>query len=279
MQRRGIEIEGILALHVCAELCIRLVQCRVPVAHQANKDPIIGIRSIYTTKTTRFIGYKYQVDLVYEDEEQEQTIIVDTIKNGLGYWLDGKDTIQPVIDDFNKYWADSSAERIHHISGFEYQWTGYELYAYYTYDEDDKRTYLYFGLNPGVRTTYPKTINGVERQCTFVITITPITYDAKELFGTETLSEFYRVKIPIWSRHQCLVKSSIANNDKNNILGHTRNDPYTPIKYYRLNHDLNKFWIELYETRYHDCKVEFPKDGRDDLIIEAIVCLSSQGML
>ena len=101
-------------------------------------------------------------------------------------------------------------------------------------------------------------------------------FDWKSL-DTSTLP---RVAIPMWSRHQCLVKSSIATNDKNNILGHTlARFNYTPIKYYRLPNNIKRFWIELYETRYHESPVVFPPDKRDDLINEAIVCLTSQGML
>ena len=127
--------------------------------------------------------------------------------------------------------------------------------------------------------------------------ITAISDDAIALFGgTEFIAPWNnnkpcRIEIPIWSRHQCLVKSSIATNDKNNILGHTRKDPYTPLKYYRLTSGIKKFWIELYEARFHDSAVSFPTKAyeldeetkkeidRDDLIIEAIVCFTAQGML
>ena len=46
-------------------------------SNQTNKDPIIGIRSIYLTKTNRFIAYRYLIELVEVGEEQ--TTVIDTI--------------------------------------------------------------------------------------------------------------------------------------------------------------------------------------------------------
>ena len=294
--------------------------------HQANKDPIIGIRSIYTTKTNRYISFAYNIALIDENDLQhneyantyEQTLLsalepFDFIGGKISYWLDGKESLQSIIDEFNKNWLSKGRRHSNHTCTDEqHTWQQDEIHAFYNYDEERHKIELCIGRTPSEDYFRRMEIDGITHTFLYAVTIVPTSYDAEAIFD-------YRYKhnnegypypwqgyasLPIsWTRHQCLVKSSIADTDKNNILGHTRNDPYTPIKYFRLNHDLNKFWVELYETRYHECPVSFPYDLKpnpnlnlqepfsetnpnyiptsikDDLIIEAIVCLSSQAML
>ena len=250
--------------------------------NQSNKDPIIGIRSIYCTKTIRFIRYSYKIELINFGAQAES---IDTIEGIMNLWLDGTDTIRPITETFNRYWL-TDGTRYHTCSDDEHKWSDWEIQSYYGYDRETHTTHLYFGRGILEDPYYSLVDDNTTTLLPYQVSITPLSDDAKVLFGTDStlvaewsVTKPCRVEIPIWSRYQCLVKSSLAESDKNNILGHTRNDPYTPIKYYRLNHDIKKFWIELYETRFHDCPVVFPSDGRDDLIIEAIVCLSSQGMI
>ena len=200
------------------------------------------------------------------------------------HWLDGSDTIRVITDKFNTInWLTNGTRMNDHISDDKHSWNEREIVCYYEYDIEEERTYLVFGRGVlGDIYEYTETTLGVPTTylCHYRITITPLTDDTKAVFGfDEPKTSWTDVKIPTWTRHQCFVKSSIALNDKNNILGHTRNDPYTPIKYYRLYCSVKKFWIELYETRYHQAPVVFPDDKRDDLIIEAIVCFIAQGMI
>ena len=254
-------------------------------SNQPNKDPIIGIRDLYMTKTNRFIKYSYKIELINFNTPLSSAETVDTIQGTITHWLDGSETIRPITENFNKYWI-TEGTRTTDLTDEQHKWKDWEIQAYYGYDRETHTTYLYFGRGI-MEDPYYELIDGNQTTLLpYQVSITPLSDDAIALFGTDEtkIAEWNnnkpsRVAFPIWSRYQCLVKSSIATNDKNNILGHTRNDPYTPIKYYRLNNGLKKFWIELYETRFHDCQVVLPKDGRDDLIIEAIVCFSAQGML
>ena len=266
-------------------------------AIQPNKDPIIGIRSIYTTKTNRFIKYNYKISLIGYSTPQPTEEPIDVIEGTIIHWLDGSDNIRTITENFNAYWL-SDGTRTHTCSDEQHKWSAWEIQSYYAYDKDTHITYLYFGRGID-EDPYYSIVSGNETiLLPYQVEITPISDDATALFGSNTtliaewnVNKPCRVAIPTWSRHQCLVKSSIAINDKNNILGHTRNDPYTPIKYYRLNNGLKKFWIELYETRFHDSPVSFPTKvyetnenkkneiDRDDLFIEAIVAFSSQGMI
>ena len=257
-------------------------------ANQPNKDPIIGIRSIYITKTNRFIKYKYKITL--NDLAQQPIDIttvyepIDTIEGTIIHWLDGSDNIRPITENFNKYWL-SDGTRTHTCSDEQHTWKDWEVQAYYGYDRITKKTNLYFGRGIMEEPYYTHESSLIEHHYPYGIEITPISDDAIALFGGTFFkhepdqTKPCRVALSVWSRYQCMIKSSIAANDKNNILGHTRNDPYTPIKYYRLTSNMKKFWIELYETRFHDCLVELPSDKRDDLIIEAIVCFTTQAMI
>ena len=254
-------------------------------ANQTNKDPIIGIRAIYATKTNRYIRYKYEVELILDDvlELDDPPIprTMDKIEGEIIHWLEGADTIRPVTENFNKYWLEDGT-RTHTCTDEQHEWKPWEVQAYYTYDREEKLTYLGFGR--GIMEDEHVVIDGYNYK--YYVRITPLADDTKALFGTDTYYEGSgKVRIPVWSRYNCMVKSSIAINSKNNILGHTRDN--LPIKYYRLTQGIKKFWIELYETRYHDAGVILPKDKRadgtkymrDDLFIEAIVCFSAQGML
>lgn len=73
--------------------------------------------------------------------------------------------------------------------------------------------------------------------------------------------------------------SSFSSDAIDSYLGHTRQDPYCPIKYYRLSSDSKRFWIDLYETRDHTVGVCLPEDDKDVLYIEAVVCFSASGMI
>ena len=258
-------------------------------SNQPNKDPIIGIRSIYTTNTNRFIKFSYKVELI----PLHETSSIDTIEGTIKCWLNGSDTIEVITRAFNEWWL-KDGTRTTELTDEEHEWKDWEIQAYYGYDRQTHKTNLCFGR--GILESSTILVIDSEDfdvECSYYITITPLSDDAMALFNTASAlpTTETRVEIPMWSRHQCFVKSSIANNDKNNILGHTRNDPYTPLKYYRLNNGLKKFWIELYETRNHDCPVVFAKKiyeddeeekkkiDRDDLIIEAIVCFTAQAMI
>ena len=76
--------------------------------NQQNKDPIIGIRSIYTTNTNRFIRYNYKVELfdpltIGFDGTFDAATPIDKIEGTITHFLDGSETIRPITENFNKY--------------------------------------------------------------------------------------------------------------------------------------------------------------------------------
>ena len=119
-------------------------------ANQPNKDPIIGIRSIYFTKTNRFIKYSYKIELIPLHETEP----IDTIEGTIKHWIDGgNDTIQKITENFNTWWNklkydngdDNPDIKRTKDDSYEHDWKDWEIQSYYGYDRNDKKTYLYFG--------------------------------------------------------------------------------------------------------------------------------------
>ena len=198
--------------------------------HQANKDPIIGIRDIYTTNTNRFIKYSYKITLndlaVQPIDPRVVWEPIDTIEGTIIHWLDGSDTIKPITENFNKYWL-SDGTRTHTCTDDQHKWSPWEVQAYFGYDRETNTTNLYFGRGIDEDPYYTNTSSSTDYHYPYGVEITPLSSDTKALFSGEHFiaepdqTKPCHVSIPAWSRYQCLVKSSIAESDKNNIFGHT----------------------------------------------------------
>ena len=277
-----------------------------------SKDPIIGIRSIYATKTNRFIWYEYTIELINRDgyDDPETEVIADVWKGEITHWLDGSDTLRVITDYFNNHWRDTGHRPDgYYPSGYEpddpdvpnasnHRWEPGEIHCHYEYKQgfhrstiatSDNGLHLVFGRGFLPDVVWIEDDEGWSRPYVYRITIMPCNWDTAIVFGLDRMDEvtaWTNVQFQAWSRYKCLVKSSLADMDKNNILGHTRNDPYNPIKYFRYkNYGLRRFWIELYETRYPDCPVIIPapvdreNHEDDDVIIEALFCFSTDAMI
>lgn len=248
-------------------------------SNQLDKDPIIGIRSLYETKTNRLVNFDFTVDLI-----ENEAVLVSRTYN-LIFWLDGADNISVIGQKFDKYWFTSSMNESKSVwaGTIDHEFVANDFVCFSVYDPDEHSLRLVFTCSD----TCPITITVTDTRpdhsshtCNIRLSVQAVNEDTVGLFGTE--NKFWgirEVSKPIWSRYQMYVLSSLAEDDANGFLGHTRTAPYYPIKYYRLKNKNKRFWIELYETRFHDVPVELPSDKRDDVFIEAIVCFSSSGML
>ena len=74
----------------------------------------------------------------------------------------------------------------------------------------------------------------------------------------------------IWTRHRCLLRSSISINNCSNYLGYSQKD-YNPIKYYTINTAETRFYIDLYDAHDTDVKVNLPIDNKEGLVLEMII--------
>ena len=251
---------------------------------QLDKDAIIGIRDIYLTKTNRHIKLKFSIAIV---EKNSETIwgIRRCISD---FTMDGEDTIKTFTNKFNESWFNSANEWITTSAGVDfnsfvdYEWNIKDFNAWFDYDNTTKQILLKIGcswLCP--ETVTIKDTNNQTHTCYFKISFQADNDDTIAVLGTSNVCTGTKyASTPIWTRYAVYILSSLAEDDRNGFLGHSRPLAFNPIKYYRIKNKDKKFWIELYETRYHDVPVTvLPNDNRDDLFIEAIVTFSSSGML
>ncbi len=243
--------------------------------NQIDKDSIIGIRNIYLTKHNRHINFNFTVLLCEyrEDGDYDINDCKAKYKSTVNVYLDTDDTVKYVCKKFNESYPDNF-ETEYEASGFVHEWTDWEVEL--SYFHEDGQCNLLIGRPTGTDSYY--VYDGVSY--VYIITVEPLNDETKILMGIDDIkTDFNRVLVPIWSRYQLYLKSSISNEADDQFLGHTRNSQYTPIKYYRLTSDFKKWWIELYDTRDHRCEVILPSDGLDEVYIEGIVCFTTKAML
>ena len=63
----------------------------------------------------------------------------------------------------------------------------------------------------------------------------------------------------VYNRSTVKVHASFANQSNDYYVGNSH-VYFNPIKYYKLNSKDDKFWIDFYSGRYHDCPVNIPDD-------------------
>ena len=259
-------------------------------ADQLDKDPIIGIRSMYLTKTNRLINFNLYINI--KDSEDDSHTVWKFWWGNMKFYLDGSDTIKEFTYKFNEQWYNKMSSNNPNtqltFSSATYTLGEKDIWSHYDYDPDSHTCLLSIGTTGSLPESVTVTDTDNEtHNCYIEISIEPLNRYTCILFGVEYHTAGAQIRIrgnrnasfPIWSRYQCYIKSSLADDDVNNFLGHTRKNNYYPIKYYRLKNKNKKCWIELYETRYHDVPVIIPRDSEDDLFIEAIVLFTSEGII
>ncbi|MBR6906983.1 hypothetical protein IKN40_00275 [bacterium] len=256
-------------------------------ADQYNKDPIIGIKDIYLTKTNRIIQYDFKIHII-EEGANESVKLWLTRSGTLVYTLDGEDTIKDFTTKFSNYWKAQTKEtyQAEDYSALKngndvYDWNEKDLAAWFEYDSTSNKCLLHIGCS----NVCPESLTVVDTNnqthtVKFKFEIRSVNEDTNVVLGTNVLkSGLKEVVLPIWTRYGVYITSSLAEDDVNGFLGHSRPLGFNHTKYYRLKNTCKKFWIELYEVRYNKVPVDvLPNDSRDDLFIEAIVCFSSEGM-
>ena len=251
--------------------------------NQLDKDAIIGIRDIYLTKTNRHIRLLFNISVV-----EENTNTVWGIRQcESDFTMDGEDNIKTFTHKFDDSWFNSANQWVTTSSGvgyssMDYEWKIEHFKAWFDYDDNNKQILLKIECS----NLCPETVtvtdsNNQTHTCYFKVSFQADNDDTIAVLGTSNVCIGTRyASTPIWTRYAVYITSSLAEDDRNGFLGHSRPLAFNPIKYYRLKNKDKKFWIELYETRYHDVAVTvLPNDNRDDLFIEAIVTFTSSGML
>ena len=255
--------------------------------NQNSFDRIVGIRSIKKVKTHRLISYDWAVELVQDDLSSGNT--VDLIEGRFEEWLDETHDLQDILNKWNEQWLDTVnySTRTTTLNSWQHVWTRGEIMNYLRYSRTDNKVYITWGIRPGANPNYflPTQQGGTEAViCSYKITIKPLTDDTAALLNIPIASSYSeisgmgRLNFISWSRNDILIKTNFTTDEMNNKMGYSDSD-YEPIKWYRLNNKDKKFYVELYEKIFPTCPVVLPLDKRDDLIIEACLCLSSSDMI
>lgn len=243
--------------------------------NELDKDSVVGIRSMYVSRTNREIWFCVNIKFINAETNETWALYTITLRK----YLDADETIKSLCSIWEEYYSDNVRIDIYNdkfvqptldrnMFALNYSFTdGQCILTISRPPEQSKQYYMTDPDDPTLQHLF-----NIEYE--FV----PMNDDTKTLFG-DTSSAVGTLELPCWSRYQCYVTSSISDECTDSYLGHTRQEPYSPIKYYRLSGDSKKFWVDLYETRSHDVPVYLPSDNKDILIIEAIVCFNANSML
>ena len=74
----------------------------------------------------------------------------------------------------------------------------------------------------------------------------------------------------IWTRHRCLLRSSISINNSKNYLGYSQNN-YNPIKYYKIQCSDPRFYIDLLDAHDEEAIVTLPNDYKEGMCLEIVI--------
>ena len=102
--------------------------------------------------------------------------------------------------------------------------------------------------------------------------LTDMNDDAKAIFNCETDTEPSEELLceGVWTRHRCLLRSSISINNCKNYLGYSQKD-HNPIKYYKIQCNENRFYIDLIDAHNNTTIVNLPVDDKEDLVLELVL--------
>jgi hypothetical protein len=74
----------------------------------------------------------------------------------------------------------------------------------------------------------------------------------------------------VWDRHSNFLTSDLSTSTTGSYLGYSL-VRYNPLKYYRLNGNFSKFYIELYNGHHHTLPSIIPADNKDHITVEMVL--------
>jgi len=90
-------------------------------------------------------------------------------------------------------------------------------------------------------------LNGFKRQKEYDI-LDGVDVGEVDNIVNEVIRERVLRLYPAWDRNMVYVTSSISSMTEGGFLGYSRSEPLHRLKYYRLDNNTQKFWIELYSA-------------------------------
>ena len=275
-------------------------------AAQYKRDPVIGISEIYYTQCIRDIRYQFKLELINQTLGMNEAIPEYTITiNGI-YYMSRNIKFREFVNGFVGEWLSAMSTKNTELAAYKVGETarpltpykGYDVFLDFNYEDrnGERVTVLKFNnmedptrwdsiIDPstgGTISVIPKmtfkllnddckeVLNGFKRQKEYDI------LDGVEVSGVDDIvNEVIRERVlrlyPAWDRNMVYVTSSISSMTDGGFLGYSRSEPLHRLKYYRLDNNTQKFWIELYSARDDKVKTILPKDGKDYLAIEGVI--------
>ena len=265
---------------------------------QRKQDPVIGIGEIYLNQCIRSIKYRLTLKLL--DTVEETAIEAYTVSLYDYCYMSRGDTFQKFIREFIRNWDEMIATKnIELIAAGLTPYQKFDLFFEQCYEKRGSENLCVLRFDT-TETEDPDRWDSVMDPVsqTAIAVIPHITFemlseDAKEVLnGNRTITEInifdgfvrdpddrivYEVSryhtlrlYPLWDRQNVFITSSIASMTENGFLGYTRSEPLHRIKYYKVDNNVKRIWIELWSSRDNSCRSILPPDDMDYLVMEGI---------
>lgn len=227
-----------------------------------NREPIIGIRSIFVPKAYRHIEFDFIIEKYLKDESGgiPDTPITDIrfhVESFLSYEKDLRELRRDIISTYYRTIIDEKKMDDFKLNNL------YFCYEYRKYPETNRISYcqVFNIINKDDKYIYKFGIYNMNDDARAVF-----NYDKTEITTGESELVFYDV----WDRHDNMITSSLSSLNSRQYLGFS-DDVYRPVKYFKLHNNVNEFWIELWNSRNRDIMSILPYDNKDGLIIETVL--------
>ena len=225
-------------------------------------ERVIGFRSLWIPLAQRIL--KFNIEIVVTKEEGE-TCITNTLDIPFLIYLNVQDHFEDIIKDMNQQ-----------IQAFIDKNTPTSSDASPEGGTEDWRTKNLPALSLDMLNIRYETKDHIK--C-FIIDGENLTFrlynqndDAKAIFNSEDYKE-HQSNITcsgIWTRHRCLLRSSISINNSKNYLGYSQKN-YNPVKYYKIQCNETRFSIDLMDAHDEDAIVTLPRDNKEGMCLEIIL--------
>ena len=221
-------------------------------------ERVIGFRSLWIPFTYRTLRFTLKVYTYQEDEQGialiQTHIIYFNINLRVGQYFE--DIIEQMVNRIKEYCEEA---------GDSIPWKYDDIQLEITTENSTK----YGGL---VNCFKISQIYNLETY-TLNFELIDMNDDAKAIFNCENghINETPELVCQgIWTRHRILLRSSISVNNCKNYLGQSQKD-YKPIKYYTIQCNENRFYIDLIDAHNSTTLVNLPVDDKEDLIVEMVI--------
>lgn len=219
------------------------------------KDRYIGFRSFYVSKIYRHLQFDLEITIRDESFLNPENVITVPVHNRIRYeeylttlYFDLRNCVKEYLELHKDEYINMPVPEWNKIR-MDRDFTkedGITKYCNKLFYEDDDVDITFAILNPNSDAKAILNINGD-------VSSRRIVY-----FNN------------LWDRHSILLQSNIAVNNSKNYLGFT-NKNYNPIKYYKINSQDTKFYIDLYHGHYQNIPVNLPNDEKEQIILEIVI--------